>query len=90
MYKDDKNRPDLTLALVTSTVDALRNDYSADRLTAAFTLFMKVAESRADLVCNQLGSLGRTKPDTEKFNEEHKKIIRDFGAKFPQKVKRSA
>ena len=90
LYKDDKNRPDLTLALVTSTVDALRNNYSADRLTAAFTLFMKVSETRADLVCNQLGSLGRTKPDTEKFNDEHKKILRDFGAKFPQKVKRSA
>ena len=42
LYKDDKNRPDLTLALVTSTVDALRNNYSADRLASAFTLFMKV------------------------------------------------
>jgi hypothetical protein len=88
-FKEDKQRPDLTIALVQSTVDALKKNYSAERLTQAFTLFIHVAETRADVVCTQLKSLGLTKPSGEKFTDEHKKLISSFAAKFPEKVKRS-
>lgn len=87
-FKFDRHRVDLTSALMSSIVSAVKLNYSEDRLTVATELFCnRIGKHAADLVFTQLRYLLNCRPEGTAIPAKTLKIVSDFGKTIPASVK---